>query len=142
MKREEIFNGIKEAMKAKDSVRLDALRFVWSRIKEVEIDKKAELNDEEILTLITKEVKSRKEAIEQFRGAGRNDLVMEEEAKLAVLTAFLPQMMSEAEVEKVVEEILAIGESDFGKVMGMVMGKLKGKADGSVVQKVVKTKIS
>ena len=142
MNTRDIIQGqIKEAMKARESVRLESLRFVWSRIKELEIDKKSDLNQEEVMAVVIKEVKSRKEAIEQFKGAGRDDLVSQEEEKLVFLTDLLPEMMSREEVEKIVEEVLSSGNTDFGAVMGQVMGKVKGKADGKVVSEVVREKI-
>lgn len=142
MNTRDIIQGqIKEAMKARESVRLESLRFVWSRIKELEIDKKSDLNQEEVMAVVIKEVKSRKEAIEQFKGAGRDDLVSQEEEKLVFLTDLLPEMMSREGVEKIVEEVLSSGNTDFGAVMGQVMGKVKGKADGKMVSEVVREKI-
>lgn len=140
--RNTIQSQIKEAMKAREAVKLEALRFVWSRIKELEIDKKSDLNQEEVIAVVVKEVKSRKEAIEQFRGAGRDDLVSQEEEKLVFLTDLLPEMMSREEVEKIVDGVLSSGNTDFGAVMGQVMGKVKGKADGKVVSQVVKERLS
>jgi len=139
--RDIIQNQIKEAMKAREAVKLEALRYVWSRIKELEIDKKSDLNQEEVMAVIIKEVKSRKEAIEQFRGAKRDDLVSQEEEKLVFLTDLLPEMMSKEEVEKIVDEIIAGGKTDFGAVMGQAMAKVKGKADGKMVSEVVREKI-
>ena len=142
MNTRDIIQGqIKEAMKARESVRLESLRFVWSRIKELEIDKKSDLNQEEVMAVVIKEVKSRKEAIEQFKEAGRDDLVSQEEEKLVFLTDLLPEMMSREGVEKIVEEVLSSGNTDFGAVMGQVMGKVKGKADGKMVSEVVREKI-
>ena len=129
-------------MKAKEVVKLEALRYVWAKIQELEIDKKSDLTNEEVLKVVQKEVKSRKEAIEQFREAGRDDLVDQEEEKLLFLTDLLPEMMSKEEVDKVVDEVLSSGNSDFGAVMGQVMGKVKGKADGKVVSEVVKEKLA
>jgi uncharacterized protein YqeY len=140
--RDIIQNQIKEAMRAREVVRLEALRYVWSRIKELEIDKKSDLNQEEVMAVITKEVKSRKEAIEQFAGAGREDLVSQEEEKLVFLTDLLPEMMSKEEVEKVVDEVIAGGITDFGAVMGQVMAKIKGKAEGKIISELVREKLS
>lgn len=140
--RDIIQSQIKEAMKAREAVKLEALRFVWSRIKELEIDKKSDLNQEEVMVVVVKEVKSRKEAIEQFKGAGRDDLVSQEEEKLVFLTDLLPEMMSKKEVEKIVDGVISSGNTDFGAVMGQVMGKVKGKADGKLVSQVVREKLS
>jgi uncharacterized protein YqeY len=133
---------MKEAMKAREAVKLEALRYVWSRIKELEIDKKSDLNQEEVVAVLVKEVKNRKEAIEQFRGAKRDDLVSQEEEKLVFLTELLPEMMSKEEVEKVVDEIIAGGNTDFGAVMGQVMAKIKGKAEGKLISELVREKLS
>lgn len=140
--RDELQSLIKKAMKARESIKLEALRFVWSRIKELEIDKKSELTNDEATEVLQKEVKSRKEAIEQFRSADRKDLVDQEEEKLVFLTDLLPEMMKKEEVEKIVDEVLKNGNTDFGAVMGQVMGRVKGKADGKVVSEVVREKLS
>ncbi|MFC1654114.1 GatB/YqeY domain-containing protein [Patescibacteria group bacterium] len=142
MLRSQIQSSIKDAMRAREAVKLEALRFVWSKIKELEIDKKSDLNDDEIQKVLMKEVKSRKEAIEQFREAGRDELVSDEESKLVFLEELLPEMMSESDVGEVVDKIISSGENDFGKVMGQVMGRVKGKADGNLVSKVVREKLS
>jgi uncharacterized protein YqeY len=142
MIREKIYDDIQQAMRDKNSVKLDALRFVWARIKELEIDKKSELTDEEVEKLLIKEVKSRKEAIEQFRANDRDDLVEEEEGKLVFLEALLPEMMSEEEIIKVVDEVIVSAGKDFGQVMGQVMGRVKGKADGGMVNRIVREKLS
>jgi len=140
--RNTIQNQIKEAMRSRETIKLEALRFVWARIKELEIDKKSDLSNEEVLAVVQKEVKSRKEAIEQFKTAGRNDLVDQEEEKLVFLTDLLPEMMGKEEVEKIVDEVLESGNSDFGAVMGQVMARVKGKADGKIVSEVVREKLS
>lgn len=140
--RDQILSGIKDAMRARDQVRLDSLRFVWSRAKELEIDKKGVLSDEEIQTLVSKEVKARREAIEQFRAAGRGDLVTQEEGKLAVLMELLPQQMSEGEIIREIDAILSLGLTDYGTVMAKAMAYFKGKADGSIVARIVKQKLS
>jgi uncharacterized protein len=142
MLRAQIYEDVKAAMKAQDRDRLDVVRYVWSEIKRVEIDAKHELTDEEVVELLRKEVKRRREAVEQMKQAGRNEVVEREEQQLTVIDAYLPQLMNEEEVERVVDEVLAQGLTDFGKVMGVVMGRLKGKADGGMVQRVVKQRLN
>jgi uncharacterized protein len=142
MLRDQIYEDVKTAMKARDTVRLEAVRFVWSEIKRIEIDAKHELTDEEIVEMLRKEIKRRKDAIEQIKAGGREELVTHEQEQLSYIEAYVPQLMSESDVAVVVDEVMAGGEKDFGKVMGMVMGKLKGKADGKTVQEVVKKKLS
>lgn len=141
MLRVTIQEQLKAAMKARDTVKLEALRFVWSEIKNREIDKHAELTDEEVIQLLQKEVKNREEAIGQFKQAGRDDLVQSEEAKLTVIKAFLPEQMGRAELEGVVQAVIDAGVTDFGQVMREVMGKVKGKVDGKLVADVVRQKI-
>jgi hypothetical protein len=142
MLRQKIYEDLKSAMKARDVVRLETLRFIWSGIKNAEIDAKHELEDEEVVKLLRTEVKRRQEAIEQFKQGGRNDLSEDEEVKLEVINSYLPQLMSREEIEKVVDEIVLRGTSEFGAVMGQAMGQLKGKADGKLVSEVVRDKLN
>lgn len=140
--RETILSGIKEAMRNRDQVRLDSLRFVWARAKEIEIDKKSELSDAEIESLVTREVKARREAIAQFQAAGREDLVLEEDKKLAVLVALLPEQLTEDELSQMIDDVISQTENaNFGAVMGKMMGLVKGKADGSIISRLVKSKL-
>jgi uncharacterized protein YqeY len=133
---------MKEAMRSKNTMRLEAIRYVWSEIRYQEIDKKSDLSDEEIVTLMQREVKKRNEAIEQMKNAGRTEMVSDEENKLNVIKEFMPEMMSKEEIAKVVDEVVAAGATDFGRVMGQVMGRVKGKADGGLVNQVVKEKLA
>jgi uncharacterized protein YqeY len=142
MLRAEISDQMKQAMKDRDQVKLSALRFLWSEIRNAEIDAKVELDDEAVLAVISREVKKRKEAVDQMKSVGREELASEEEAKLAVMTEFLPEQMSREEIEVIVDDIVASGAGDFGAVMGQVMAKVKGKADGKLVGEVVKTKMA
>lgn len=142
MLRQQIYDDLKQAMKDKDALKLETLRFVWSGIKNVEIDAKHELSDDEVVKLLRTEVKRRKEAVEQFKKGKREDLADQEVRKLEVIEGYLPQLMSKEEVLNVVEEVIADGGDDFGVVMGKVMGRLKGKADGSLVRDMVKEKLN
>lgn len=129
-------------MRDRNQVKLDALRYLWSEIKNAEIDAKVELDDEAILAVIGREVKKRKDAIAQMKEAGRSEMVVDEEAKLAIFVGFMPEQMGRGELEAIVEQI--ISESDnqtFGSVMGQVMARVKGKADGKLVQEVVREKL-
>ena len=141
MLRTELTEKLKAAMKAQDKIRLEALRYVLALVKNAEIDKHAELTDEELVKLVASEVKKRKEAIEQIRGGGREELAVEEEAKVKVLQEFLPEQMSDAEVEKMVGEVIAAGTGDFGGVMKAVMGEVAGRADGKLVAEIVKRRL-
>ncbi|MEP7166836.1 MAG: GatB/YqeY domain-containing protein [Candidatus Woesebacteria bacterium] len=138
-----ILNQIKDAMRAKDSVKLETLRFILSTIKYVQIEKRRDLTDEEILDVLTKEVKKRREAIELFKKSGRDGLVTEEETKLAVITAFLPAQMSADEVAAIVNTAIAkVGTENMGMLMKEVMMQTKGKADGKMVSDLVRSKLA
>ena len=141
MLRDKLMEELKTAMKARDKVRLDALRYVLSLVKNAEIDKKADLNDEEVMKLIQSEVKKRREAIEQMKVGGREDLVKIEEDKLKVLGEFLPEQMSEGEIERIVSEAVSTGESNFGGIMRLVIEQVRGRAGGKLVAEIVKRKL-
>lgn len=146
---EKIVSDIKEAMKAKAQDKLRVLRSLKAKLMEKEISERKEgeasLTDEQAVEVLMKAAKQRKESIDQFEQGGRDDLAENEKAELAIIEEYLPEMMDEEEVRKVVKEKInamgASGMQDMGKVMGPLMGQLKGKADGSVVSKVVKEEL-
>ena len=133
---------MKEAMKAKEKDRLAVIRMVRGAIKQIEIDSKKELDDEAVIGVISKEVKMRKDSVEEFKKGGREDLVAKTEAEIAVLMPYLPQQLSEDEirslVQAAVEQVGASSPKDMGKVMGVLMPKVKGRADGKLVNTIVK----
>ena len=137
---------MKTAMKSGDKDRLSVIRMLISEIKKVQIDKKKELSDDEIIQVLQRYAKQRKESIKQYREAGREDLAQKEEAELKVVQEFLPKPLSEEEIEKIVEQVItetgASSMKDMGRVMKSVMEKIKGRADGSVVSSIVKKKLS
>lgn len=145
MLHEQIKNQIKEAMMAKDTVRLETLRGMSAAFTNDLVAKGKKpneiLTDEEALVVITRLSKQRKDSIEQFRKGGREDLVKEEEAQLAILETYLPKMMDREEVEKIVkakkEELGITDATKKGMLMAGVMKDLKGKADGVMVKDVV-----
>ncbi len=140
--KERLKADMKEAMKAKDKIKLSTIRMINSLIKNAEIEKRGELTDEEIIQLLMKYAKQRKESIEMYEKGGRQDLVEKEKAELAVVESYLPKQMSEEEIREIVkqtiEEVGASSVKDMGKVMKAVMPKVKGRADGSVVNRIVK----
>jgi len=144
MLKEKINSDLKEAMLARDDVKVSALRMLKAAIMKFEVSggEKKEATDEDVATLIKKELKSRKDSIEQFKAGGRDDLAVKEEAEIKALEGYLPKQMSEDEVRAVVKQVVAdMGVNDpsaMGKVMGVCMAKLKGQADGNVVNKLVK----
>ncbi len=134
------------AAKAKDKIKLSAIRMIKTALHNKEIDAKRELSEAEIIQVLSSVAKQRKESIEQFRSGGRLDLVENEEAELRTVQSFMPQQMSAAEIE--VEVAKAIGEAgatsvkDMGKVMKVLMPRITGKADGKTVSDMVKAKLS
>ena len=145
MLHEQIKNGIKEAMMAKDQVRLETLRGMSAAFTNELVSKGRKpsemLTDEEALAVIARLAKQRKDSIEQFKKGNREDLVKEESAQLAILETYLPKMMDRSEVEKIAktkkEELGIADPSKKGMLMAALMKDLKGKADGMVVKEVV-----
>ena len=143
--KERITNDIKEAMRNKDKETLAVLRGVKGSIQMKELDLKRELEEDEVVAIISKEIKSRNESITEFKKGSREDLVSKTESEIKILDKYMPELMSEEEVSKVVDEaIVTLNPTmkDMGKVMGYVTPKVKGKADMSLVSKVVKQKLS
>lgn len=138
---ERLREDLKQAIREGETVRRDVLRFLLAKIKNAEIEKRAPLDEGDILSLISREVKLRQESIEAFKKGNRPDLVAQEEAQLAVLTAYLPRQLSREEIaelaSQVIREVQARGLRDKGKVMGRLMPQVKGKAEGQMVSQVV-----
>lgn len=136
----------KLAMLAKDKARLGAIRLLMAEIKQREIDTRIELNDEDILAVVTKMVKQRRDSISQFEAAGRQDLADKESAEIVVLQEFLPQQLAADEIAALIEQ--AITESgaavmaDMGKVMAVLKPKIQGRADVGAVSAQVKTRLA
>ncbi|HEA3202336.1 TPA: GatB/YqeY domain-containing protein [Aeromonas veronii] len=136
----------KLAMLAKDKARLGAIRLLMAEIKQREVDTRIELNDEDILAVVTKMVKQRRDSISQFEAAGRQDLADKESAEIVVLQEFLPQQLTADEIAALIEQ--AITESgaaimaDIGKVMAVLKPKIQGRADVGAVSAQVKTRLA
>ncbi|GBF10139.1 GatB/YqeY domain-containing protein [Tepidibacillus sp. HK-1] len=141
-----ISEDMKQAMKNKDKVKLSVIRMIRSAIKYTEIEKQTTLSDEQILDVLTREVKQRRDSLQEFEKAGRQDLVENVQAELEILKQYLPQQLSEQElrniIQSVIEEIGAKGKSDMGKVMSAVMPKVKGRADGKLINQLVQEYLS
>jgi len=139
--RERINNDVKLAMKSGESEKVNALRLLTSAVKQVEVDTGKEPSDDEIVTLLRKELKKRQDSHKQFQDAGRTDLATKEEMEINIIQGYLPAQLSAEQVESKVQEILSaqnISEKkDFGKAMGMVMKELGSSADGNVVKEAV-----
>jgi uncharacterized protein YqeY len=141
-----ITEDMKSAMKAKDKDALKAIRMILGAIKQKEIDDRIELDDMQVLAVIQKMVKQRKDSISQFKDADRTDLVDIEEAELVIINNYMPEQLSEAEIATAVDKAIAdIGASsmqDMGKLMGLLKGQLGGKADMGAVSGLIREKLS
>jgi uncharacterized protein YqeY len=140
--KERLISDMKEAMKAKDKVKLSTIRMINSLIKNAEIEKKGELTDDEIVSLLMKYAKQRRESIQMYEKGGRQDLVEKEREELSIVESYLPEQMSEEEIRELVEEAVretgAKSLKDMGTVMKYLMPKVKGKAEGSLVNRIVR----
>ena len=135
---------MKQAMKDKESgkLRLSVIRMARANIKNIEIDEKRELNDDEVLAVLMKEVKMRQDSLEEFTKAGREELVEQAKQEIAILRKYLPEQLSDEELKALVEEAVAetgaAGPKDMGKVMAALMPKTKGRADGKRINVLVR----
>jgi uncharacterized protein YqeY len=142
--KEQLTEDMKTAMKAKEEgkQRLSVIRMVRSALRQVEIDGKKELDDNGVIDIISKEVKMRKDSIEEFKKGDREDLVAQVEAEIVVLMSYLPVQLSEDEVRSLVKEAVttsgASSQKEMGKVMALLMPKVKGRADGKLVNTIVR----
>lgn len=141
--KEKIHGDLLAGMKAKEDVKVGALRLLKAAIMKFEVsgDKKKEASDEEVLQIVGREVKQRKDSIDAYRKGGRDDLAVKEEAELKILQAYLPAQMDEGELKALISRVItqtgATSKADFGKVMGAVMAQVKGKTDGQTVSRLV-----
>ena len=149
MTKQELREELKQSMLARDEFKTSVLRMLISAIGYMEIQKGGagyEATNEDVLSTIEKQVKQRKDSIEQYEKAGRNDLADKEKLELEMLEKYLPEQMGEEEIKTLVKETIAqTGASniqDMGKVMGALMPKTKGKADGSLVSKIVREELA
>ena len=137
--KEQFLSDMKEAMKSKDSVKLGTVRSVISAVKNQEIDSKKELNDEEILTLVSREVKKRKEAAALYEKGARPELKDKEIQEMEILKTYLPEQVSEETLRKRIQEVItetgAQGMKDFGIIMKTLVPEFKGKADNAQIKK-------
>jgi hypothetical protein len=141
--KQQIQNDIKEAMKARSQKRLDALRLLSASIKQREVDARITADDTEILEIIGKMIKQRRDSIAQFQTAGRDDLVKQEEFEVELLQTYLPTALSDAELITIIQEAVktsgATSLKDLGKVMAIVKPKVQGRADMAVVSAKLKS---
>lgn len=144
--KDELLEDMKEAMKEKDKDRLSVIRLARAAIKNVEIDKRKELNDEEVIEVMVKEVKMRRDAIPEYEKAGRADVVQKLEEEIEILYKYLPRQLTREELVVIVDEVIAqmnaVSAKDMGKVMGAIVPRTKGRADGKLVSELVKERLS
>ena len=144
--KEQITDDMKAAMRAKDSGRLATIRLLTAAIKQKEVDERIDVSDEQVLAIIEKMIKQRKDSISQFEAGGRQDLADIEKAELAILSTYMPAALSEAEVQAevaaAVSAVGAAGPQDMGKVMGVLKPKLAGRADMTAVSAMVKAALT
>ena len=144
--REQLNEDIKTAMKAREADKLAALRLMLSAVKQREVDERITLDDAAVISVVEKMIKQRKDSISQYEKAARQDLADKEKYEISVIEAYLPQQLSQAEVEAVVAEAIAStgakSAADMGKVMGVVKPRLAGKADMGKVSGLVKAKLA
>lgn len=144
--RDQIQSDMKAAMRAKDAAKLNAIRMLWSAVKQKEVDERVTADDALITNIIVKAVKEHKDSAEQYGKGGREDLVEKENFEIGVLSAYLPKQLSEEEVAAIIDEAIlatgAAGMSGMGKVMGAVKPKLAGRTDMSKVSALVKARLA
>lgn len=143
--KEELLKALKEAMKNKDEIKKDTITLLRSAILQVEKDNQKQLSEDEMLAIVSKEVKKRKESIADYEKANREDIAQKLKKEIEILSEYLPEQLSEDEIIKIVEEAInetgAASPRDMGKVMQAIRPKTNGKADGKVVSQIVKEKL-
>lgn len=144
--RERILNDLKEAMKSQNKERLSVIRMVKGAIQMEELNLKHELADDEVIGIIAKQIKTRKESIIEFEKASREDLILKTKTEIAILETYMPEQLNEEEIvkeiEQAFEEIKPTSPSDMGKLMGYLTPKLKGKADMGLVSKMIRERLA
>ncbi|KTD23157.1 GatB/YqeY domain-containing protein [Legionella londiniensis] len=144
--KEQISNDLKEAMRAKDKQQLETLRLINAAVKQVEVDERVEVDDVRMLAILDKLAKQRKESISQFKSAGRDDLVAQEEYELGIINRYLPVPLTNEEVKALIDNAIdTVGAkqmSDMGKVMAILKPQMQGRADMSKVSSLIKEKLS
>jgi len=147
--KEKILNDLKQAMQSGDAKKRDTLRMLTSAIKDEEIKQQKReqgLNNDEVISVVARSLKQRKDSITEYEKGGREDLAEIEKQEIKILQIYMPEQLSieivQEEVKKIIQDLGAISKADFGKVMGTAMAKLKGKADGQIVKQVVEKELN
>ena len=141
----QISNDVKDAMRSKDKDRLAALRLILAAFKQKEVDDRIELSDEQSISILNKMAKQHRDSIEQFGQANRDDLIKKEQLELDIIESYLPEKLSEEEVNLLIDEAIsetgANSVKDMGKVIGLLKGKLQGQADMGEVSRLIRGKL-
>ena len=144
--KQRISDAMKDAMRAKDKVRLQAIRLIMAEFKRIEVDERIELDDSRVIVVLDKMLKQRRDSIQQFTQANRQDLVDQEAAEIAVIQEFMPAALSEAEIDTLIDEAIAAtgatSMKEMGAVMGLLKPKLLGKADMGQVSQRIKNRLT
>jgi len=144
--KEQIMADMKDAMRAKEKDRLGTIRLIQAAIKQREVDERVELGDEQVLAVLDKMVKQRRDSITQYKDAGRDELAAKEEAELEIIQKYLPEALSDEEIDKLIEEAISASGAesmkDMGKVMGQLKPKVQGRADMGAVSARIKARLS
>ncbi|MBU1633007.1 GatB/YqeY domain-containing protein [bacterium] len=144
--KEQLQKDMVTAMKARDELRVNVIRLLRGMIRKLEIDQKKDLDDKDVIGVLTNAAKQRREAIKAYADGGRDDLVKQEEAELVIISEYLPEAMGMDELEQIITNIItetgATSMKDIGKVMPKVMQQVKGRTDGSQVQAMVRAKLA
>jgi len=145
MLRETLDSDLKQAMRNKEALKRTVLRTMLSEIRNAEINSQTTLDDEGIISVLTKQVQQRKDSVEAYEAANRQDLVEKETAEINIISVYLPEQLPQEEVEQIIEDVISQSGSssldDMGKVMGLVMPQVKGRADGKIVNAIVTKKL-
>ena len=143
--KDRITDDVKDAMRARDKPRLATLRLITAAIKQQEVDERIELDDTQLLSLLDKMCKQRRESISQYEKAARDDLIAQEVSELAIIKTYLPEQLGEAEIAALIDETMAATGAasikDMGKVMGQLKPKLQGRADMGAVSAMIKARL-
>ncbi|MCU6707670.1 GatB/YqeY domain-containing protein [Paenibacillus sp. J5C_2022] len=138
---ERLSDDMKQAMKSKDKFRLTTIRMVRASMKNLEIDLKRPLDDNEVLDILSREIKQRKDSLQEFKKAGRDDLIADLESEIEIISGYLPEQLTEEDIQEIVRQTIhelgASSKADMGKVMSALMPKVKGRADGKLVNQAV-----
>ncbi len=146
--KEKITEDLKKAMKTGDTLKRETLRMLESMIHNAEIEKRKKeegLADTEVIEVLSRAVKQRRDSVEQYEKGGRADLAEKEKKEIEIISAYLPEQLGEDKIREIVKEVItqtgAAGKADMGQVMGQAMGRLKGQADGNVVKRIVEEEL-